>query len=259
MKKAVYLDPVEIELGLRRAIEKSKQNFIGRNFIPYTYTVVIDDNAFEEYGDLLNNMGRMLGESLDTWILDKGYEKDGPATVQFERGQTQGRTFLVQLSYRKVEEIVPADEDAVPGPDMGGGEERAAAAEGGEAGPAARLEQEGAGIAFPLEERSMLVGRGSDCAIKLTDDTVSERHARVRVEYGKVTLEDLASTNGTRVNLRRIRKTVLSEGDRVSLGDVNFTFRSARPSPGDRDKPASPVAERRWRRRQPILPRKEDT
>jgi DNA-binding CsgD family transcriptional regulator len=59
--------------------------------------------------------------------------------------------------------------------------------------------------------------------IQLDDDSVSRRHARLRFVAGNLTIEDLASRNGTRVNDRLITAPArLSVGDRVFLGDSEF-------------------------------------
>ena len=47
--------------------------------------------------------------------------------------------------------------------------------------------------------RPLLIGRGSDAAIKLDDDYVSTRHARVAASGDEWFVEDLGSTNGTYV------------------------------------------------------------
>ena len=94
------------------------------------------------------------------------------------------------------------------------------------------------------------------------DDTVSLSHARLRVEYGRITLEDLSSTNGTRVNLKRIRKAVLGDGDKISLGSVGLTFRLTLPVGADPAYNPTPAIGRvpAWRRsgKGVFLPRGRD-
>jgi DNA-binding CsgD family transcriptional regulator len=59
--------------------------------------------------------------------------------------------------------------------------------------------------------------------IQLDDDSVSRRHAQLRLLGGSLTIEDLESRNGTRVNDRLIAAPArLSVGDRVCLGDSEF-------------------------------------
>ena len=68
-----------------------------------------------------------------------------------------------------------------------------------------------------------VIGRSADCDVSLTDTYLSSRHARVAVDEGELTLEDLGSTNGTYVNEEMITGRVhLERGDVVQVGGVLF-------------------------------------
>ena len=69
-----------------------------------------------------------------------------------------------------------------------------------------------------LRAASLLIGRSSACALVLADDTVSRRHAELRVEDGAWVLRDLGSSNGTWVNGRRVVEAEVRPGDVVQLG-----------------------------------------
>ena len=56
------------------------------------------------------------------------------------------------------------------------------------------------GMNFLLKEGANLVGRGRECHVIIRSRSVSRVHARVVVEQGGVTIEDLGSLNGTQVN-----------------------------------------------------------
>jgi uncharacterized protein YndB with AHSA1/START domain len=56
-------------------------------------------------------------------------------------------------------------------------------------------------------EGELVIGR-ADAGLELTDDEVSRRHARLIVESDGVVVEDLGSTNGTRVDGERIAQPV---------------------------------------------------
>jgi len=65
--------------------------------------------------------------------------------------------------------------------------------------------------------------RESDCVID--DQNVSRRHAELRrSSSGDWQIVDLGSTNGVKVNGRRIDTSRLAPGDEVSLGTVTFIF-----------------------------------
>ncbi|MBK8270294.1 MAG: FHA domain-containing protein [Planctomycetes bacterium] len=62
-----------------------------------------------------------------------------------------------------------------------------------------------------------MIGKDADCNVVISDDEfVSRRHARLRLEDGLVFLEDLGSSNGT---LLRIRRPIIIEaGDEILIG-----------------------------------------
>jgi len=67
----------------------------------------------------------------------------------------------------------------------------------------------------------LVVGRAPGADILVPGEFVSGRHARFLPSEERLILEDLGSTNGTRVNSQEIRTPVeLSDGDAVQIGDV---------------------------------------
>lgn len=74
---------------------------------------------------------------------------------------------------------------------------------------------------FPLiPGKQLIIGRSPDLELALIEDMVSRKHAKLTVtDDGRITLEDLGSSNGTFVNGEQItRPTRLREGDRVLIG-----------------------------------------
>jgi hypothetical protein len=72
-----------------------------------------------------------------------------------------------------------------------------------------------------------VLGRSRDCDVVLDDVNVSRRHAEVRPSGGSWTVRDLGSTNGVKVNGRRVEPTraqSLKPGDVVELGTSRATF-----------------------------------
>jgi pSer/pThr/pTyr-binding forkhead associated (FHA) protein len=56
---------------------------------------------------------------------------------------------------------------------------------------------------------------------------VSRVHCRfTSSDRGQLEIEDLGSTNGTFVNGRKVNKVVLSEGDKLTIGRVEFIVNS---------------------------------
>ncbi|KAA0021479.1 FHA domain-containing protein [Antrihabitans cavernicola] len=66
------------------------------------------------------------------------------------------------------------------------------------------------------------IGRTSENSIVVPDVLASRRHARLLPNTDGLVLEDLGSVNGTFVNGARIDKSLLREGDIVTIGNVDF-------------------------------------
>ncbi|HNA98668.1 MAG TPA: FHA domain-containing protein [Marmoricola sp.] len=82
------------------------------------------------------------------------------------------------------------------------------------------------GQSISLADAPLLIGRGSDAAIKLTDDYASTRHARIARSGDQWFIEDLGSTNGTYVNNHRITQpTSISLGSQVRIGKTILELR----------------------------------
>lgn len=74
-------------------------------------------------------------------------------------------------------------------------------------------------------QAEILLGRDSHCDIPLPDATVSVRHARLSHHHGQWWLEDLGSTNGTRLNKEKVSiPTVVINGDQVDCGKASITI-----------------------------------
>lgn len=83
---------------------------------------------------------------------------------------------------------------------------------------------------FELAKANISLGRGNTNDITLKDEKVSRSHARL--EYGAqgVSLVDLGSSNGTRVNGIRVESATLVPGDTISLGSQQIRYLVDDPS-----------------------------
>jgi len=95
--------------------------------------------------------------------------------------------------------------------------------------PAACLEiRSGAleGTRFPLQADDTLIGRSPSADVTLSDEGVSREHAALAYDEAANgwTLEDLQSTNGTRVNGKRVRSSALQSGDEIEIGNLRLAF-----------------------------------
>ncbi len=71
------------------------------------------------------------------------------------------------------------------------------------------------------------IGRSEDNQLRLLDPGVSRRHVLVMATPGGYTIRDLGSQNGTYVNGTRVDESPLTDGDRITIGEINLVFRGA--------------------------------
>jgi len=81
---------------------------------------------------------------------------------------------------------------------------------------------------FEVSKPEITIGRGQTNDIVLQDSRISRSHARFEFDAGGgVTVVDLRSTNGIRVNGIRVDKAKLQPGDVVFIGSGQLTFEKA--------------------------------
>lgn len=82
------------------------------------------------------------------------------------------------------------------------------------------------GARFDLDGAETVIGRNPTTDITLLDAGASREHALVYFddEQGGWVIEDLQSTNGTKVNGRRVRSAPLAPGDEIQIGHTVFEF-----------------------------------
>ena len=74
-----------------------------------------------------------------------------------------------------------------------------------------------------VDGTSRTVGRAPVADFRLEAALVSRVHCRITAGHETLNVEDLASTNGTFVNDRRIDNGLLANGDRLRIGRVELT------------------------------------
>jgi pSer/pThr/pTyr-binding forkhead associated (FHA) protein len=82
------------------------------------------------------------------------------------------------------------------------------------------------GMEYALEAEETLIGRNPTTDVTLLDENISREHALILFDpdSGAYTIEDLQSTNGTKVNGKGIRTHTLEPGDEIQIGHTRFQF-----------------------------------
>ncbi|MFO0832031.1 MAG: FHA domain-containing protein [Phycisphaerales bacterium] len=77
----------------------------------------------------------------------------------------------------------------------------------------------------PLKKAAQVIGRATDCGLRIPSSSVSRHHCEVALGEGKVMLRDLGSSNGTFVNRKKVATSDLAAGDLISIGEFVFVVR----------------------------------
>jgi hypothetical protein len=92
------------------------------------------------------------------------------------------------------------------------------------------------------DHQTCIIGRSREANIRLSDNRQFSRfHCRLEVNPPSVLIVDLGSTNGTKVNGKRVETASLRDGDIVTVGDTAFTVLVAMPQIKQPERSAGPL------------------
>ena len=225
------LQPVEVASNVQREMdERAAIVAQGRTLVPNDFVVELSGSDRERLAVYADNLGQELSKLAREYATEQGYSFVGPVRVRFETaddlqtGRFRVRSAVIRGDTFKDGEIIkpvtdhPRRGSAVPG------RPRLLLSPGGAAAEGTFTAQ-GAQQSYELTAEVTLLGRGTDCDLRLVDNGVSRHHAEIRVEGDEAILVDLGSTNGTFVNGQQVKRARLVDGTRISLGRTTMTFR----------------------------------
>lgn len=87
------------------------------------------------------------------------------------------------------------------------------------------FKSDGARRDFQITKNRIIIGRKTDCDLRIPLSSVSRHHCELTVDHDQqqVALRDLGSSNGTYHNNVRMQEAVLTAGDEIMVGPVVFT------------------------------------
>jgi hypothetical protein len=204
------VQPVEVAAALQReAADKKAIVGQGRVLVPNEYVVELGSSDAERLQEYDEPLRKELADMVTEHAQEQGWSFVGPVNVRFE-GVDELKTGIFRVRSAVVAGATPQPPIAPPTT----GAARLELASGTETGRV-----------VAVREPRLVLGRGADADLRLTDTGVSRKHAELHLDDGKVTIVDLQSTNGTSVNGRPVDKALLHDGDRLSLGGSTLVFR----------------------------------
>lgn len=217
------VQPVELASGVQREMdERAAIVAQGRTLVPNDFVVELAHSDHERLAVYSGSIGEELSKLARDYASEQGYSFVGPVKVRLELGDDlkTGRFRIRSGVIRGT--TVEADELRQPPTDYPRSSESTFRGQ-----PRLLVTSQGrSGDPFALENQVTLLGRSTDCDLRLVDNGVSRHHAEIRMEEGdEFFLVDLGSTNGSYVNDRQVRRAALVDGARLALGDTRMTFR----------------------------------
>ena len=78
------------------------------------------------------------------------------------------------------------------------------------------------GLEVCVDRDWLVIGRGRSADLVLAEPTISRSHAAVGFDPEGFFVQDLGSTNGTKVNGARCERTLLKSGDVIQMGKLTL-------------------------------------
>jgi hypothetical protein len=225
------VQPVELARRLAKEMDSHKTAGVARVYVPNEYTVYLSSRDRVR----LEGYERSLEQELSGYLLEharrRSYDLLTRPEVKFKTderlrlGEFGIQARLVKPPAREGGSPSQGEEGhtmvyssmrSAPKPEAGGRQFAAAATRA-----VVSLDDR----RYVLEGPRATIGRAKDAECVLRDPNVSRRHAELRRSpSGDWTIADLGSTNGIKVNGRRVSSTRLGPGDEVTLGTTTFLF-----------------------------------
>lgn len=260
------VQPVEIAAALQRELDNSAQ-ILSRNasLVPNDFSVQLSASDYDRLAPYSQTLSKELSEVVSRHAGTQSYAFTGPVTVSFERtdnlstGRFKVRSSAVaqvtparRMGANAERRTPPRDRQPMPPPQPQPPQPQPQQPPQGPPqapqgqSPYARPPQEDDrtrpirppaippyldvnGLQHQLEPPGIVLGRGTEADLRITDPGVSRRHAEIRVQLRDgqylVSVHDLGSTNGIVVNGQRTEQAILEDGSQVLLGNTLLVLR----------------------------------
>jgi Protein of unknown function (DUF3662)/FHA domain len=212
------VQPAEIAKRLERAMESHQTIGVKRVIVPSLYRAYLHPQDFAAFQPIRGEIEREMANYLSDLAGERSFTMLEHPRVELAEDSSVPRRGIQVVAELASATLAPdttqvmSATTAQPGPTRGSS--------------ALLLLQSPSGPQpIPVESTTVSLGRGLGNDVILEDTRVSRHHAQLRYKNRRFWITDLGSTNGTFVNNERISETALRDGDVLSLGGLELTFR----------------------------------
>ena len=218
--------PLQLGRKLLQVVDDEREvDAQGRRVVPNSYVIQLSPHDREGFAEVEPTLLQELTAALREYISQEGYHVEGKARVSLHTNpELRKGKFAVECSHPA------ADSPAEPSAPM----EPAAPALTVVPNPPSAFDRPPAVLTLPggqrieLHEGHYVLGRHLQNDIVLNDTNVSRRHAEFVSAAGEVTVKDLGSTNGTKVNGVLVTgEQLLQHGDVINFGTAQVRFEAS--------------------------------
>jgi hypothetical protein len=214
------VQPAEIAKRLERAMESQQTISVKRIIVPNVYKAYLHPQDFSAFQPMQADMEREMAVYLRELADERNFSMLAHPVVTLNADPGVARRSIQVVAETVSAQDAPANQTQVM---MGTANLANAPVTRASAMLLLRTTQGPHHI--PLESTLLTIGRGLSNDIILEDARVSRHHAQLRYKTRRFWVTDLGSTNGTFVNGERVNEAPLRDGDTVSLGGLEMTFR----------------------------------
>src|SRR5947209_10924802 len=201
------VQPVEIARKLAKEMQDNKTVSIARTYVPNQYVVWLSPQDREQFEGYEDGLKKELSDYLLENARGEGLALLTRPSVEFETDErlALGEFGIQAMLVRPAEEEGQEAAEAEFGHTMVYSVDREARRlEAPQPAPTGRAILVAGGRRTVVSGSRFVLGRSRDCDLTLDDANVSRRHAELRNEGGTWIVADLGSTNGVKVNGRRV-------------------------------------------------------
>ncbi len=233
-----HVQPVELARKLQKEMDDHKNVSVSRVYVPNEYSIYLCPEDREQFAEYEASLTEELQGYLAEHARREGYALlTSPKVIlhtddDLDVGEFGIATRMVQPERRRPKRDEPVGE-AEPGHTMIYKPKQVPQATQAASPVELGVEPERVTLLWDgqrreVDKRRVLIGRSRECDIQLDDVNISRRHAELRQEGASYWIVDLDSTNGLEVNGRKLKRSKLEDGDRVTMGETEIVFRRER-------------------------------